>query len=229
MPGWPENPKGLIKVDDYRDRQLVEIDFNGSIHIGDFPAYDYFGDGSLYLLDAPGHAIGHICALARTTDSSSPTGPTFMFLGGDFAHHAGEFRPSKCLPIPRHIAPNPLRDITDPPLGSLATLAACPGHIFEDLNHSRGRTAPNQEFFTTVAPEGGSTLDAELTYRTITKVQAVDCRDDIFVIFAHDDSLLGIVELFPKYATDWKAKGWHRDGKWAFLKHFASALRPGPE
>ncbi len=31
------------------------------------PAVDYFGDGSFLPLDGPGHAIGHLCGLARTT------------------------------------------------------------------------------------------------------------------------------------------------------------------
>lgn len=43
-----------------RGRNLREIDFEGagSLRIGKFPAVDFFGDGSFYLLDSPGHAIG---------------------------------------------------------------------------------------------------------------------------------------------------------------------------
>ena len=39
-------------------RELKEISFDGSTIIGAFQAYDYFGDGSFYLLDVPGHAVG---------------------------------------------------------------------------------------------------------------------------------------------------------------------------
>lgn len=38
-----------------------------------------FGDGSFYLLEAPGHATGHMCGLARTT--ADP--PLFVFMGAD--------------------------------------------------------------------------------------------------------------------------------------------------
>ncbi|KAF2683193.1 Metallo-hydrolase/oxidoreductase [Lentithecium fluviatile CBS 122367] len=46
-----------------------------------FPAtIDYFGDGSLYIVDAPGHLDGHVNLLART-------GPKkWVYLGGDCCH-----------------------------------------------------------------------------------------------------------------------------------------------
>jgi glyoxylase-like metal-dependent hydrolase (beta-lactamase superfamily II) len=60
LPGAPANPKSPILESDYEGRDLVEIDFEGpnTLQIGKFPAFDYFGDGSFYLLDSPGHAIG---------------------------------------------------------------------------------------------------------------------------------------------------------------------------
>ncbi|CBY01411.1 hypothetical protein IAQ61_003242 [Plenodomus lingam] len=46
-----------------------------------FPAaIDFFGDGSVYLIDAPGHLTGHVNLLART-------GPgKWVYLGGDCCH-----------------------------------------------------------------------------------------------------------------------------------------------
>ncbi|KAM5442582.1 hypothetical protein MferCBS31731_002461 [Microsporum ferrugineum] len=44
-----------------------EISFDDGLEIGRFRAMDFFGDGSFYLLYAPGHAEGRLCALARTT------------------------------------------------------------------------------------------------------------------------------------------------------------------
>lgn len=41
----------------YSGRELREINFNTGIYIGGFPAMDFFGDGSFYLLDAPGVSI----------------------------------------------------------------------------------------------------------------------------------------------------------------------------
>nr|VWP01493.1 MFS domain-containing protein [Ganoderma boninense] len=50
--------------------------------IGPFPrALDFYGDGSLYIVDAPGHMPGHLNVLVRT----SPDGG-WAFLAGDSAH-----------------------------------------------------------------------------------------------------------------------------------------------
>ncbi|KAF2634321.1 Metallo-hydrolase/oxidoreductase [Massarina eburnea CBS 473.64] len=48
-----------------------------------FPAaIDFYGDGSLYVIDAPGHLTGHVNILART-------GPKkWVYLGGDCCHDA---------------------------------------------------------------------------------------------------------------------------------------------
>jgi len=62
---------------------MQEIEFKSDFKIGKFNAFDYFGDGSFYLLDVPGHAIGHICGLVRTTPGS------FLLLGADSCHFAG--------------------------------------------------------------------------------------------------------------------------------------------
>lgn len=51
--------------------------------LGPFPnAYDLFSDGSVYIIDSPGHLPGHINLLCRV----SPT--KWIYLGGDSAHDA---------------------------------------------------------------------------------------------------------------------------------------------
>lgn len=86
LPGYPTNPESAILESDYSGRALEEIDFTmTNLQIGGFPAHDYFGDGSFYLLDTPGHAVGHMCGLARVTVEP----PSFVFLGGDIAHVSG--------------------------------------------------------------------------------------------------------------------------------------------
>lgn len=51
--------------------------------IGPFPhALDFFNDGSLYLVDAPGHLPGHLNALVRTSADGG-----WIYLAGDSAHH----------------------------------------------------------------------------------------------------------------------------------------------
>ncbi|TCD61671.1 hypothetical protein EIP91_008093 [Steccherinum ochraceum] len=50
--------------------------------IGPFPqALDYFSDGSLYLINSPGHFPGHLNALLRTSPSGS-----WVYLAGDTVH-----------------------------------------------------------------------------------------------------------------------------------------------
>ena len=176
---------------------------------------DFFGDGSLYLLDSPGHAIGHFSALART--SASPA--TFIFMAGDVCHHAGELRPSEYLPIPHDILPNPLEPTSSRP---------CAGAMFEQVNTDRGRKK-DEPFFRVPRPDEGLTVahDAVEAQRSIGKAQELDVREDIMTMFAHDDSLVGVVDFFPAEASDWKKKGWDKDATWAFLKDFGEAVRRG--
>ncbi|EIN12835.1 Metallo-hydrolase/oxidoreductase [Punctularia strigosozonata HHB-11173 SS5] len=50
--------------------------------LGPFPrAFDIFGDGSIYIVDAAGHCPGHINLLARTSADGG-----WIFLAGDSAH-----------------------------------------------------------------------------------------------------------------------------------------------
>ena len=90
LPGYPTNPHSPIAESALQGREHREIDFDktSNLKIGQFPAFDYFGDGSFYLLDAPGHAIGHMCGLARTKSTlEGDEEDTFIFMGGDTAHH----------------------------------------------------------------------------------------------------------------------------------------------
>jgi len=55
MPGWPTVPDADFRETDVVGREVVgleEADFD--IEIERLRAYDYFGDGSFYLLNAPG-------------------------------------------------------------------------------------------------------------------------------------------------------------------------------
>ncbi|KAF8557811.1 Metallo-hydrolase/oxidoreductase [Imleria badia] len=82
--GYPTNPESPFATDALpagRTRFLSRSDFD--VSVGPFPhALDYFGDGSMYVIDTPGHLPGHVNVLART----SPDG-AWIHLGGDAAHH----------------------------------------------------------------------------------------------------------------------------------------------
>ncbi|KAI0775596.1 Metallo-hydrolase/oxidoreductase [Trametes elegans] len=79
---YPVDPKSpcLQSAVPLEHTRFLDAEFTQSI--GPFPrAYDFFGDGSMYIIDAPGHLPGHINVLART----NPTG-SWIYLAGDTAH-----------------------------------------------------------------------------------------------------------------------------------------------
>lgn len=205
MPAYPTKKDSPLLDSDFDGRKVVEIAFDQGLKIGHFEAFDYFGDGSFYLLDSPGHAIGHLCGLARVTADS------FIFMGGDACHHGGEFRPSQWMPLPKEITPHPFNDRD----------IACPGSMFDHLL----RDGDNSQSFYDIPDLGekGISYDRDEALRTITKVQEADANEKILVVIAHDPSLLDVVDFFPKYANDFAEKGWARKGRWAFLKDFQEA------
>lgn len=75
--------QGMLKGK-YNAIDLKKPDWIG---LGSFDrAYDVFGDGSAYLIDAPGHSAGHQMMLIRTTAGTSED-ETFTLLAGDCFHH----------------------------------------------------------------------------------------------------------------------------------------------
>ncbi|KAI0331176.1 Metallo-hydrolase/oxidoreductase [Cubamyces sp. BRFM 1775] len=81
--GWPRNPDSLFAQDLLPEGRTRFLDPAGWPPLGPFPhALDFYGDGSLYIVDAgDGHLPGHINVLART----SPDGG-WIYLAGDSAH-----------------------------------------------------------------------------------------------------------------------------------------------
>lgn len=83
-PGYPEDPKSQFDSRIYpKDRtRFLSLDEPGGAPIGPVPhALDYFGDGSLYIVDAPGHLPGHINVLVRTSADGG-----WLYFAGDSAH-----------------------------------------------------------------------------------------------------------------------------------------------
>jgi glyoxylase-like metal-dependent hydrolase (beta-lactamase superfamily II) len=208
IPAYPSDKDSQLDERAWQDRKLHEIDFasDKGLRIGRFQAYDFYGDGSFYLLDSPGHAVGHISALARTT--ADP--PSFLLLGGDIAHHCGEFRPSPYTPLPDMITPSPLSHAGP----------ACPGKIFAAIHPKQSREEP---FFDPVRT-GGWHFAADEAKESIDKLVEADAYDNIFPAMAHDCSLAGIVDLYPKTANAWMEKGWKEKSRWGFLSSFAAKV-----
>ncbi|KAL1988986.1 hypothetical protein VTN96DRAFT_5749 [Rasamsonia emersonii] len=218
LPAYPTNPDSTLLESDFAGRQLVEITPDKfTLKIGDFGAYDFFGDGSFYLLDVPGHAVGHVCGLARTTSggssssSNSSDNDTFILMGGDSCHHAGQIRPSPYLPLPEQIRPHqPQDEASHPP---------CPGALFEKIHPDpvNYRTRP---FYRIRVWEDGTTVahDPDTAQQSIYRLQPFDAAENVFFVFAHDRTLADVVDIFPATANRWKEAGWKERGRWRFLR-----------
>lgn len=209
LPGYPEREDSWIRQSDYEGRELREVSFSepGGLKIGQYNAIDFLGDGSFYLLDCPGHTIGHLMGLARTT----PT--TFVLFAADCCHHGGEIRPSEFKPLPDEITPNPLINHPRYPRSR-----PCPASLFTAIHPHRSRTKP---FYELVNPRD---LDSvrEAT-RSQRKLEDFDANDDILVLSAHDANAAEVVDLYPKDINNWKEKGWKAQLHWAFLNDFEVA------
>lgn len=218
LPGYPINPTGHVLESDFAGREIEEIDFSTSnISIGRFKAFDYFGDGSFYILDSPGHAVGHINALCRT--HASP-GAAFIHLGGDSVHHAAEMRPTEYLPLPDNIEPSPL------PRNHAHT---CPGDLFVPVLRKGSRTKHILEHHDPFPnPEGDkryALLHDEPALRdTIRKDEELDAHPNVFTLIAHDWTLKGIIPEWPRDLNGWREAGWKEDTRWKFLEDFTGAL-----
>ena len=223
-PGWPSNPDAGVLDSDIEGRVVREVSFVGSnevnnndtpspLKVGRFDALDFFGDGSFYLLDAPGHAIGHLCALARTTADPH----SFVFLGADACHHPGALRPTDYLPLPRSISLCPAEyatAATGKPAGN-ASIIPCPGELLQQLTIRQSASNP----FFTVA-RGPLFPDHEAAMDTVQKIQELDAADNIFVLISHDLSVRDRIPLFPEKINLWMASNLGLETRWMFCSDF---------
>ncbi|KAF5315159.1 hypothetical protein D9619_007211 [Psilocybe cf. subviscida] len=80
---YPNDPEALYPENLLPPGRTLLLDLASGDPIGPFPhALDFFNDGSLYLVDAPGHLPGHLNALLRTSADGG-----WMFIAGDSAHY----------------------------------------------------------------------------------------------------------------------------------------------
>lgn len=212
-PGYPSNPEGVVLDSDAAGRFVREVRFESAsgaalpLKVGRFDAFDFFGDGSFYLLDAPGHAPGHMCALARVTANPQ----SFVFMGADACHHPGVLLPSKYLPLPR-----PTVAGVDHPSGFC--YGGCPGDVLMHL--AKWKTSPDEPFFRLTA--GPMFPDHAAATDTVSKIQELDALGDVLIVLAHDDSLSGRLPLFPECVNGWQSQGLREATRWMFCKELES-------
>ncbi|KAF3761923.1 hypothetical protein M406DRAFT_342602 [Cryphonectria parasitica EP155] len=205
FPGYPTKPESPMTEQDLGGREVREINFAGhNLKAGPFSAYDFFGDGSFYLLDTPGHCLGHMAGLARTSkaEEGSDEGDTFIMMGGDLCHHGGEIRPSPYLPLPDQLP---------------SSVGGGSAAAFRQLNTKRGKSA-DEPFL-----EPSPCFDQALSDQTIEWTQIVDADPNVWVIIAHDTALLDGIDLFPEAANNWKKKAYKEKTMWKFLEDLKPA------
>lgn len=190
-------------------RDVEEVKFDTGLMIGRYPAVDFLGDGSFYLLDVPGHAVGHISGLARVTPE------TFVFFGGDVCHYGGCFRPTQHIPLPETIPVTAL-------VNSRFRLP-CPCSIFTNLHPAFGTKgdegARTEPFFKVTQKEGSWYVDPPVAQESVDKLADFDAAEEVFVAIAHDGGLMDVIDLFPNGTmNDWKEKGWKERSHWGFLE-----------
>ena len=208
LPGYPQRKEATLLETDFEGRSLREIRFDKQTKIGRFHSFDYFGDGSFYLLDTPGHTVGHICGLART--SSNPD--TFVFMGGDASHHGGEFRPTQYTPIPKEIKPSPLK--------RRAGGHVCPGDLLQQI-HRKG--SADEPFYLVTK---NFAHDKAVADWTIDGLGEFDAHENVLMLMAHDDVVVDPAQFgfYPESINDWYEKSVGKNIKWLFLGDFEEAV-----
>ncbi|EMD96768.1 hypothetical protein COCC4DRAFT_24734 [Bipolaris maydis ATCC 48331] len=225
LPGYPDNPEAFMLSSDTSGHFVDEITFRDDLRIGKFRAHDYFRDGSFYILDVPGHTIGHICGLARTTPD------TFVFMGGDCCHFLGAFRPSDAVPLP-DIIPQVQLDSTIPAPCPCSFFTACHPSTTKNENGTvNDHEARRSPFYKVTQSETSAYTDQQQSQESIDYLRVFDASPDILICLAHDNTLL---DVFPLLATsperninDWKVKGYKERTRWAFLNELPRDGKPG--
>ncbi|KAJ7446700.1 hypothetical protein FB451DRAFT_1291227 [Mycena latifolia] len=176
----------------------------GSLQASDLATIDYFGDGSFYLLNTPGHLPGHISALARVTPTS------FVSLGGDAFHHAGEARPrpefQKNFPCPAHLLEETKTSISTDFFWSPKSREGA-----FDM-HSRA-----QQLYAVSDLPDSFYADPVTSQVSLEKLATFDADPDILVVIAHDLSLVSSLPYFPASLNGWKASHLKERTVWNFV------------
>ncbi|KAJ7457013.1 hypothetical protein FB451DRAFT_1564416 [Mycena latifolia] len=202
---FPDSQTSDLQASDLAGHDVVKLDFDrANLTISGMRAIDHFGDGSFYLIDTPGHLTGHMTALARVTPTS------FIVLGGDALHHAGQLRPH----------------------GAFETNVPCPGDLL-----AAARSAISTDFFWSDASTPGAFdlpsrtqplfalsdtpdsfyADPGAATVSVDKLAALDADGDFFVLIAHDLSIQATLPFFPASLADWQKEGLKARAAWQFV------------
>ncbi|RFU76633.1 metallo-beta-lactamase superfamily [Trichoderma arundinaceum] len=229
-PGYPEQLDSVLLTSDFTGRRNNEIDFSQSaLKIGGFTALDFYGDGSFYLIDTPGHAPGHLCGLARTTNSHNGQGrDTFVLLAGDSCHFCGVLRPNETYPFPTSEFPASALGVANS--GDIKSFLKRHHHFsssndFSTESFERARTTP---WCCVSTAEVNIHEDPALAQATANRLrEEFDEAANVFVALAHDKTLLLNVDgrtVLPTLNTapesdlnEWFERGWKGNLYWSWV------------
>ncbi|KAF1991025.1 hypothetical protein K402DRAFT_368804 [Aulographum hederae CBS 113979] len=231
LPGFPHNADSPINAAAIQERKLTEIGDDGfQLEIGGFRAHDFFEDGSFYLLDTPGHCVGHMCGLARTTGGP---GSTFVLLGGDICHFPGVFRPYAKTPLPDTIPDGLLDEDGYFPI-------PCPSSLFEDRHPQRPRNEDREAssidtkttpFYRISTDESTAYTDVPAAHTSVHKLVDFDACPSVLVCLAHDETMLKKLPTFNEDPeddlNDWKQRGYKKKIQWGWLNDLSRSGRTG--
>ncbi|KAJ6546956.1 beta-lactamase-like protein [Mycena capillaripes] len=213
---YPEFPDSTLQASDFAGHNVIELNFDHTnLTFSGLPALDYFGDGSFYLLNTPGHILGHITALARVTPSS------FIVLGGDTCHHAGQLRPrprfQRAYPCPAQLVAQ-----------SRTTVST--DYFWSPDSHAGAFDVLSREQPLLSIPDlpNSADMDPVASRVSLDKIAGFDAHDDFFVVLAHDESLVGVLPYFPASLSAWKGNQIKDKAVWGFLDEKNPAFRFSP-
>lgn len=204
LPGYPTAEESPAWEEAFEGRNVREVTFSDNFVVAGYQANDYFGDGSLYILNTPGHTIAHISALVRTTID------TFVFLGGDICHFGGNFRPSEYVHLPEWLSSDDIGQ-----LEHRAAPYAC--SVFTEF-HPEKNHATTSPYYEICNHADSWYHDPSEAQKSVNKLITLDASDRILVLIAHDPILMRSIPLFPHgVLDDWQAAGWKEKIRWGFL------------
>ncbi|KAF7370279.1 Metallo-beta-lactamase superfamily protein [Mycena sanguinolenta] len=202
---YPTFPNATLQESDFAGHNITKLDFTvAELTFSGLKAIDYFDDGSFYLLDTPGHQLGHLTAIARVTPTS------FVVLGGDTFHHAGQARPQpqfqKLYPCPAHLLEESKSSISTDYFWSSGSRDG----DFDILTRA-------QPLLTTSDLPDSFYADPVKADVSLAKLSTFDADPDFFVVVAHDSSLSSTIPLFPASISNWKETRLKENVVWNFI------------
>ncbi|PNP50086.1 hypothetical protein THARTR1_09218 [Trichoderma harzianum] len=225
-PGVTSEAEAVFLATDFAGRHNNEIDFGKStFKIGGFPVIDFYGDGSFYLLDTPGHDHGHLSALARTTSTAAGHDKdTFILLAGDACHFCGVLRPNASHPFPdRHFPDSSIG------LSGIESLEMLKRHPqvpqSSDALNEAARVTP---WYGVATGQLSTFVDPIVGQNTANEVrEAFDEMDNVFVAVCHDLGLLvqdngkpvlpSLNKAPQEDLNSWYEKGWKDKVYWTWV------------